>query len=297
MTKQPRIFQIGQATVTRISEFSLSNFTPAMLLPDWNSKVLTELPDQITSKMMDADQAHLLLSVHSWLVRDRDRTILIDTGVGNGKARPDALYFNHLNTPYLERLQAAGCEPEDIDYVLLTHLHVDHVGWNTQWKNGCWVPTFPNARYIFARAEYDYFTDPQNFSDRNRTSFAVQKDSVAPVIEAGLADLIEIDGSEPIAGFTFYPTPGHSIAHSSIVLRSGGETALFAGDVMHHPVQVFRPKWNSVFDAFPEAAQQSRAWALTFAADHQATVFSSHFPASSIGGVERNEPGFIWKFD
>lgn len=177
-----------------------------MLLRDWNLEVLTELEDETISKMIDFTQAHLLLSVHSWLVRDRDRNILIDTGAGNGKPRPYAPYFDHLDTPYLERLRAAGCEPEDIDYVLLTHLHVDHVGWNTQLENGDWLPTFPNARYIFARAEYDYFTDPQNLSDRNRTSFAVQQDNIVPVIEAGLAELIEIDGNEPIEGFTFHPT-------------------------------------------------------------------------------------------
>lgn len=295
LIQQPHRFQIGQATITRISDLTLANFTPTMLLPDWNPKVLTDLPDQMISKMMDSTQAHLLLSVHSWLVRDRDRTILIDTGAGNGKVRPDAPYFDHLDTPYLERLRAAGCEPEDIDYVLLTHLHVDHVGWNTRLENGRWVPTFPNARYIFARAEHDYFSDPQN-RDRDPTSFAIQKDSIDPVIEAGLADLIETDGSEPIKGFTFHPTPGHSIAHASIVLQSGGEVALFAGDVMHHPVQVFKPEWNSVFCASPEAAQRSRAWALAFAVDHQATVFSSHFPASSAGSVERDESGFSWTF-
>ena len=295
MTKQPDVFQIGQATITRISDLTLANFTPAMLLPDWNPNLLTELPDEMILKMMDSTQVHLLLSVHSWLVRDRDRTILIDTGAGNGKARPDAPYFDHINTPYLERLRAAGCEPEDVDYVLLTHLHVDHVGWNTRLENWRWVPTFPNARYIFARAEHDYFSDPQN-RDRDSTSFAVQKDSIDPVIEAGLADMIKIDGSEPIEGFAFHPTPGHSIAHASIVLQSDGETAFFAGDVMHHPIQVFRPEWNSVFCAASDVAQRSRAWALAFAADHQAIVFSSHFPASSAGSVERDESGFRWKF-
>jgi glyoxylase-like metal-dependent hydrolase (beta-lactamase superfamily II) len=276
-------------------ELTLSNFTPMMMLPDWDPKVLTELPDEIILKMMNSTQTHLLLSIHSWLVRDRGRTILIDTGAGNGKIRPDAPYFDHLDTPYLEQLRAAGCEPEDIDYVLLTHLHVDHVGWNTKFENGRWVPTFPNARYIFARAEYDYFTDPQN-RDSDPTSFAVQKDSVDPVIEAGLADMIDVDGSEAIEGFTFYPTHGHSIAHASIIFQSGTETALFAGDVMHHPLQVFKPEWNSVFCAFPEAAQTSRAWALAFAADHQVTFFSSHFPASSAGSVERDKSGFRWKF-
>ena len=202
LINQPHVFQVGQATITRITDLALSNFTPTMLLPDWNLEVLTELSDELISQMMDSIQAHLLLSVHSWLVRDRNRTILIDTGAGNGKLRPYAPYFDRLDTPYLAQLRAAGCEPENIDYVLLTHLHVDRVGWNTQLENGDWLPTFPNARYIFARAEYDYFTNPQNLNERNRTSFAVQQDSIVPLIEAGLAELIEIDGSEPIEGFT-----------------------------------------------------------------------------------------------
>ncbi len=296
MTKEPHVFEIGQATIARIGDLSLSNFTPAKLFPDWNRELLTEIPDGLLSQTMDSDQEHVLMSVHSWLVRDRDRTILIDTGAGNGKDRPYALYFDHLDTPYLERLRAAGCEPEDVDYVLLTHLHVDHVGWNTRLEDGLWIPTFPNARYVFARAEHNYFSDPQNLSDRNQTSFAVQKDSVDPVIEAGLADQIEIDGNEPIEGFAFYPTPGHSIAHASIVFRSGGDIAFFAGDVMHHPIQVYRPELNAVFDAFPDATQTSRAWALAFAADHQCTVFSSHFPASSAGGLERDKSGYRWQF-
>ncbi|MET1026134.1 MAG: MBL fold metallo-hydrolase [Dongiaceae bacterium] len=163
---------------------------------------------------------------------------------GNDKERPYASYFDHLQTPFLERLRALGVEPEDVDYVLHTHLHVDHVGWNTLLQGGEWVPTFPNARYIFSRAEYDYFTDPKNHTERSRTSFMVQRDSVDPVIEAGLAQMIEIDGSEPIEGFAFHPTPGHTIDHASISFHSQGEVALFAGDVLHHPLQVSAPIWS-----------------------------------------------------
>jgi glyoxylase-like metal-dependent hydrolase (beta-lactamase superfamily II) len=274
----------------------LSNFTPAALFPDWDGSVKAEHPDWLLPEAMDETREHILLSIHSWLIRDGGRRILIDTGVGNGKNRPYAPYFNLLNNPFLERLRAVGVEPSEIDYVLLTHLHVDHVGWNTQLEGTSWVPTFPNARYIFSRAEQTYFTDPQNYTERNRTSFQVQKDSVEPIIRSGLADMIEIDRNESIDGFRFHPTPGHSIAHASISFRSGEERALFAGDVVHCPLQVYKPGWNTVFDPFPEEARRSRIWALNFGAEHEAMIFSSHFPASSAGNVLRDRSGFRWRF-
>jgi glyoxylase-like metal-dependent hydrolase (beta-lactamase superfamily II) len=289
-------YTIGRAKVTRIDELVLSNFTPAALFPDWDPLLVAAIPDLSRSGTMDESQEHVLLSVHSWLIHEPGRTILIDTGVGNGKHRPYAPFFDQLNSPFIERLEAAGFAPADINYVLLTHLHVDHVGWNTRLEGDLWVPTFPNARYIFSRVEHAYFTDPQNHTERNRTSFQVQKDSVAPIIEAGLADLIEIDGSEPIEGFAFYPTPGHSVGHASIGFRSGNELAFFAGDVVHWPVEVYQPEWNTVFDTFPEEARKSRTWALNFAAGNQATVFTSHFPAPSAGDVLREGSGFGWRF-
>jgi glyoxylase-like metal-dependent hydrolase (beta-lactamase superfamily II) len=287
---------VGQATVTHIRELTLANITPAALFPDWDAGVLADHPDWLPPEAMDESREHILLSVHSWLIQESGRTILIDTGAGNGKKRPYAPYFDRLNNPFLERLRAVGVAPEDIDYVLLTHLHVDHVGWNTRLEGGSWVPTFPKARYIFSRAEHAYFTDPQNQTARNRTTFQVQKDSVEPIIKSGLADMIEIDGSESIKGFTFHPTPGHSFAHASIAFRSGAEQALFAGDVLHCPLEVYKPDWNTVFDAFPEEARESRMWALKFAADHEAMIFSSHFTASSAGNVLRDGSGFRWRF-
>ena len=122
---------------------------------------------------------------------------------GFGTRKPTIWDIAGVLNPFIERPQAFGIGPTDIDYVLLTHLHVDHVGWNTRLEGKLWVPTFPNARYLFSRVERAYFTDPQNHTERNRTSFQVQKDSVDPIIEAGLADLIEVDGSEPIEAAAF----------------------------------------------------------------------------------------------
>jgi len=285
---------IGQTKVTRIDELMLSNFTPAALFPDWDGAIVAAHPDWLPPGAADESREHLLLNVHSWLIQEPHRTILVDTGVGNGKHRQYAPVFDRLNSSYLERLRASGVEPADVDYVLLTHLHVDHVGWNTCWKSDHWAPTFPNALYVFSRAEHEYLTDPKNHTERNRTSFQVRQDSVDPIIEAGLAISIEIDGLEPVEGFTFYPTPGHSIAHASICYRSGKNVAFFMGDVLHSPVEVYRPDWNTVFDAFPNEARQSRKWALDFAAENAANSFTSHFPAPSLGNVLREGSGFRW---
>jgi glyoxylase-like metal-dependent hydrolase (beta-lactamase superfamily II) len=290
-----KIYRVGAAEVTRIAEYTLDSFTPAALLPEWSAGAasLTDSPLRATTT---ADGQRLLLSVHAWLVRNRGRTILIDPGVGNDKARPEARYFDRLETSFLDRLAAAGVAPDQVDYVLMTHLHVDHVGWNTRLAGGRWTPTFPNARHLFSRREFEFFTDPANRSERHRTSFRVQQDSVVPVIAAGLAEMIDVDGREAISGFAFHPTPGHSPDHASIVLQSGGERAIFAGDVLHHPAQVERPDLFSIFDSDRQKTLASRHWALDYAATHDATFFSSHFPATSAGRVVRRAERYSWRF-
>ncbi|GEN62852.1 hypothetical protein AOE01nite_10760 [Acetobacter oeni] len=180
--------------------------------------------------------------------------------------------------------------------VLLTHLHVDHVGWNTRERDGVQVPTFPNARYVFSREEFEFFSNPANNTARNRTSFVTREDSVDPIINAGLADLIEVDGTEVPEGFSFHATPGHTPHHASVVLRSGNELILFTGDVMHHPVQVSYPEWNSVFDAEPETAVTSRKRVLEYARANNAVLFTSHFPMTSAGRLQSGEAGDGWSF-
>lgn len=277
-------YTVGDARILKIQDLTLAELSPEQLFPDWDEAKALQICPRLP-ETLDSSETKVLLSVHSWLIEDRGRKILIDTGVGNNKARPAALYFDHLQTVWLENLMRAGVSPEDIDFVLLTHLHVDHVGWNTRLQNGIWVPTFPNARYVFSRAEYDFFSNPAHDSVRNKTSFMTRIDSVDPIISAGLADQIDVDGSDVLEGISFHPTPGHTPHHASVVLKSGVEHAIFTGDVMHHPIQVCVAKWSAVFDADPQTAIISRKWALNYAVEHDAALFTSHFPMTSAGKV------------
>lgn len=307
MRGRNRTYRIGDAAVTRIDEQTLNVFSRAALYPRSDPAALERHRTTLGPGAVDAETGILIQSIHSWLVRTPRHTILIDTATGNDKHRPDVAVFDRLNEPYLARLAEAGVQPGDVDYVLLTHLHADHVGWNTRLAADRWVPTFPNARYVFSKCEQVHNealadgTIPEQpdpaLGPMVRTPLTgVYDDSVRPVIAAGLADLIEIDGEEYLDGLSFLRTPGHSIDHASIRLISQGEEALFAGDVMHHPLQVYELALASCFCEFPQAALTSRRWALEQAAERGATVFTTHFAETSAGRVTRAGDGFTWQF-
>jgi glyoxylase-like metal-dependent hydrolase (beta-lactamase superfamily II) len=175
--------------------------------------------------------------------------------------------------------------------VLLTHLHVDHVGWNTIWQDGSWVPVFPNATYVFSEQECDYFSTPAGAGRR-----MVFEDSVIPIIEAGRSRTVAAQGGQIIDGIRFLPTPGHSIGHMAISIASRGSIALFSGDVMHSPLQVYHPNWNSVFCLDQDSAQRSREYLLAYAAENNATVFAAHFPETSAGSIQRGREGYEWSY-
>jgi glyoxylase-like metal-dependent hydrolase (beta-lactamase superfamily II) len=263
---------------------------------------------------VDLRTSLLRQSIHTWLVRTPTQVILVDTGAGNDKDRPNLPLMNHLNEPFLDRLKAAGVRPEDVNLVLHTHLHVDHVGWNTKKVDGRWVPTFPNARYLFSGRERAYLAalsaaDGSDAAIRAEAKLGprphpplrgiyegVYEDSVLPVIDAGLAREIVVDGTEVAEDISFLPIPGHSIDHACIRFSSRGEQALFWGDVMHHPLQVVRPDCNSKFCEFPDAARESRRWAMDRAAETNALVFTTHFADSSVGRVSREGDRLAWHF-
>jgi len=281
---------VGDAVITRITEQLITTLSPQQLFPDSDQGSFARYRDWMTPDHLSENLQTVVMSVHSWLVRTPHHLILVDTASGNGKNRPFSVLFHQLHSPWLERLAAAGVAPEDIDLVLLTHLHVDHVGWNTVLKDGRWKPTFPNARYVFSKAEMDFYSTPEA-SPR----MMVFEDSVQPVIEAGQADVMADGGGEYQPGIYFHPTPGHSVGHMSISLDSQGEVALFCGDVMHHPIQVYHPQWNSVFCAEQDLSRSSRRWVLDHALQTRARVFTTHFAGSSVGTIAITPDGYAWQ--
>lgn len=288
----PRVYRIGDAMVTRILDTQLTVLRPEQLLPDWSTGDARDATDPLLRGSMSASGEHVVLSVHSWLVRIGGKVVIVDTGIGNGKERPFSRLFHDLKTDYLARLRQAGVTPGDVDMVLLTHLHVDHVGWNTVRGAQGWVPTFANARHVYAQAEEDHFHTPAGAARR-----MVYEDSVLPLIESGLVERVGEQGARVDAHFAFLPTPGHSVGHMSIALESRGETALFGGDVMHHPVQLIHPTWSSCFCTDPERASASRARMLDFVRRKRALYFSSHFADTSVvAPMDESGAAVPWRF-
>ena len=283
---------IGDVTVRKVTEQCGAGFAPRFLFPDWDPRVLDEHKAMMIPACFDVTEGRFIASIHTWVLRTRHHTILIDCCAGNHKNRPGLPRFHQLNLPFLERLAEAGVSPDAVDYVMCTHLHVDHCGWNTRLVDGRWVPTFPNAKYVFSKAEYDHWRGP---AGREGFNAGVYEDSVLPVVASGQAEIVDGEG-EVGDGLTFHPTPGHSIGHVAIRLANAGCCGLFSGDIMHQPLQVFRPDWNSAFCEDPTLARTSRRWLLEQAADSGATVFTAHFAASSAGRVTRRGGRFDWRF-
>ena len=303
-------YRVGDATIFKIPELALDGGDAEILFPDSDPAAVAEAVRGLGPGSLDPRTRLLRQSIHVWLVRTPTQVILIDTATGNDKNRPTMPVLHRLNEPFLDRLAAVDVRPEDVDLVLLTHLHADHVGWNTRYEDGRWVSAFPNARYFFSARERAYVAavargDGSDAAIRAEAGLgtatktplhAIYEDSVLPIIEAGLAHEVTVDGSEVAEGFAFLPSPGHSIDHASIRFISRGEQALFWGDVLHHPLQVARPDWNSIFCEFPEAAQKSRQWAMNYAAETGALVFTTHFAESSVGRLSREGDRLTWHF-
>jgi glyoxylase-like metal-dependent hydrolase (beta-lactamase superfamily II) len=263
--------RIGDMRITRIDE-TIFTLAADKLFPDWN-----------------ADNMPIEMRTHLWVIEREGLTFVVDTGIGNHKSRPFSTLFDQRDNPVLERLTDAGFDRHAIDYVLLTHLHVDHVGWNTQWENGRWAPVFPNATHVFGERERAFFDTPQGEPRR-----MIYDDSVLPLIDAGLTRTVPDEGAMLVEGVRFLPTFGHSAGHMAIAMESNGTTAIFSGDVMHSPIQVREPQRSSVFCQRPDDARTSRDWLLNYAAERKAAIFTAHFPHTSAGSVERTADGFTW---
>ncbi|WP_205042308.1 MBL fold metallo-hydrolase [Rhodoligotrophos defluvii] len=288
--------RIGEVSVARIEEMLTPGFDPAFLFPAYSPALLEAFPILKSPNFLDPASGKLMSSMHSWLLRVGDDVVLIDTGCGNHKHRAPAAFqrFHMLNLPYLDRLAAAGVAPEDVTYVINTHLHVDHVGWNTVLIDGRWVPTFPKARYIFGAREYANWTSDGRSLRAQPEGGPVITDSVMPVVEAGLVDFVE-PGDRLLGVITFDAAPGHTDGQLNIRVESNGEMGIFTADVLHQPMQIVCPTLNSRFCEDNERAPATRARLLNMAAEANAILFPQHFGAPHAGYARREGAGFAFE--
>ncbi|MFF8539104.1 MBL fold metallo-hydrolase [Streptomyces werraensis] len=294
-TASPQVttLRLGDVEISRVIEFSdISPMTTDVFFPgskpeEWQRHAALLDPDH-----WDARTGLTRVATQSWVLRSEGRVVVVDTGAGNGKYRPLQPIWSYLDTGYLARLAAAGVRPEDVDLVVNTHLHDDHVGWNTYLDGRDWVPTFPNAAYLMPAIDVTYW-HPENL---HRTQFGrgnqnVYEDSVQPVIDAGLVTTWE--GSYVIDGnLRLEPAPGHTPGSAVVHLESEGERAVFAGDLLHGAIQIHEPHLNSCFEEDEEGARASRARMFAYAADHSALVFPAHLPGQGAFEIRREGSGF-----
>lgn len=235
------------------------------------------------------ENGRLIQSVHTYVLKSPGRVILIDTGVGNQKPRGGGIpAFDMLQTPFLDRLAAIGVQPEDVDLVLCTHMHVDHLGWDARLEGSEWVPTFPRARYLFVRHEFEAFIQGAE-SDPTGGNAQVRADSIDPLVAAGLVDLVPAD-YQLDASIRLEPSHGHSPGHVNVVVEAGGAKAVFIGDVMHNPIQVLVPEAESPLNG-PPAATQARKDVIRRYAGADAIIFGAHFSYPCGGHIRATATG------
>jgi glyoxylase-like metal-dependent hydrolase (beta-lactamase superfamily II) len=284
-------FTIGRYQVYRLEEWQ-GGFSPAeALFAEYEDAAFNQ---QVADFEPDFFRGGLIYGyLQSWLIDTGSERIIVDTGAGNDKDRPGIPIFGQLTTPFLDRLAAAGFALGDIDKVFCTHLHIDHVGWNTEWRDGGWQPTFPKARYYFPRADEEAW-NPAKAQYATLAGAGVNanvfEDSVQPVIDAGMAELID-DGATIAPGMTALNSPGHTPGHMVLEVESDGDTALFTGDILHHPMQIARPDWNSVYCEDRVAAADTRRRILERASANGARIVPAHFGAPHSVFVERRDDG------
>lgn len=280
-----RTWKIGDVEITRIVEVNGWEDDITMLLPDATPDTVLAYP--WLQPHFATPDGRMIISFQCFVMRTPERSIMLDTCIGSDRQREFGVFTN-LQTSFLEDLAHAGFHPEEIDLVLCTHLHFDHVGWNTRLINGEWVPTFPNARYLFGREEYEHWqklVETDGYHDLNHMHDAVQ-----PVVDAGLVDLVE-PGDAICPELTLRPTPGHTPGHCSIFVESAGKRAVITGDLMHNPIQLELPEDTVRFDMQQDVARQTRRRFVDEMANTDVFVIGSHFSDPTAGWVVRDADG------
>ncbi|MEV8612095.1 MBL fold metallo-hydrolase [Amycolatopsis sp. NPDC051373] len=295
--------KLGEVEVTKVVEWAGDIAPIRSVLPDTPAELWRDNQSWLAPRHWhpEADAYHA--AVQTWVLRSEGKVVLVDTGVGNDRARPQIPLFDHLATDFLAGLAAVGVGPEDVDVVVNTHVHYDHVGWNTRPDGDGWVPTFPNATYLIPRADAEWF-DPRNAHRRAgvdplrlRGSHLVYTDSITPVLDRAVLweDSHRIDGN-----LVLEPAPGHTPGSSLLRLTSGTDRAVFVGDLLHSPVQILEPSYSSCFCEDRALAASTRTRVLGRAADLHELVIPAHFAEASVAEIERSGDRFAiraWRDD
>ena len=281
---------LGDVTIDAVFEDRGAFISPFDMMPAATKENVARHMKWMAPTWYDTVEDKLILQFQSFILRTPQHTILIDSCIGEDKERANP-HFHMRKWPWLDNLAALGLTPADIDIVMCTHLHPDHVGWNTQLRDGRWVPTFPNARYLFEKTEYAHW-EQESAAGAERIGETF-KDSVLPVMEAGLAELVDGD-HEVTKGIWLEPTPGHSPGHVVVNVESQGRRAVFAGDLMHHPIQIPHADWSTCFCWDMEKSSASRSKFVDQHAGGDTLIVPVHFAGETAGHIVVNdgEPRF-----
>jgi len=282
---------VGEISIKRIVDLEHVPFNPSLVFPDAKPEIIKKLSLQVGLQHFSDNNLDLLLSFHSFLIQTQKYNILVDTCCGNEKERPTRPFWHQRNGPFLDNLATVGLAASDIDFVLCTHLHADHVGWNTQLINGKWVPTFPNAQYLFSQKEFEYWKEEDKKNPMEPIMYGSYIDSVLPVIKSGQALLIE--SSHQIENnIQLESAYGHTPGNVIVNVRSERDQAILCGDVIHHPLQLLKPKWSTNFCFDPDLSRQTRLDLLNRCADTQTAILPAHFHSPDYGYIGRNGDTF-----
>ncbi len=291
---------IGQFTIDRLAELEDVPMPPNNMFPDATEAVLRAEQPRLGPRHIDASLT-LLLSFNSFVVRTGKHTILVDACIGNDKERVERPHWHRRKGPFLDHLAGLGVAPEQVDFVLCTHLHADHVGWNTKLVNGQWVPTFPKAQYLFAEAEYAHWKRCHDASPGEPLMHGSFADSVLPVVRSGQATMVAMNHRVQ-AGVQLEPAVGHTPGNVVLHIEDGGGHAVLLGDVMHHPIQLAHPEWSTHFCFDAVQSRQTRRTLLERFAGSQTRLLTAHFQApapkrSNAVRVVRDGAAFGYVFD
>jgi glyoxylase-like metal-dependent hydrolase (beta-lactamase superfamily II) len=291
--------KFGDILVQKIIELDRLAVDPNWLIGNATAPEIEAERHWLGDGLVEPSTGKLIIGVHSFLVRTPRRTILVDTCCGDRRDRGAASPFHMLQTSYLANLRAAGVEPEEIDLVFCTHLHVDHVGWNVVSRDGRWVPTFPNARYLFNPTDFEHRLEAERTGTGSPATRAAFREAVLPIVESGLATFVDCTHAleqEVDSTIRLISLPGHCPGHTGLTIAGGGRAGVVTGDAIHHPIQLSRPDWYCAADVDPLESTRTRQHLIDAYADTDTILLTAHFPGATAGRVVGTAAGACFAF-